>query len=60
MNVIFNIKDKEYVVTLIDAKKILKSVYVCAKAICVNGVDIGIDRATRMDIMKQLHGELYV
>ena len=60
MNVIFTIKDKEYVVGIMDAKRILNNIYECCTSVNINGDDVEVDRAARMEIMKQLHGELYV
>ena len=60
MNIIFTIKDKEYVVGIMEAKRILNNVYDQVTSICIDGEDIEIDRAERMNIIKQLHGELYV
>ena len=60
MNVIFEVNYKEYVVNLREAKRILNEIYKCTNSITINGEEVSVDRAERMLIMKQLHGEIYV
>lgn len=60
MNVITMINDKQYVLPLMEAKRVLNNVYDGCKSLTINGETINIDRAERMRIMQQLHGEIYV
>ena len=60
MNVIFEVNYQEYVVNLREAKRILNEIYKCTNSITINGEEIAIDRAERMLLIKQLHGEIYV
>ena len=60
MNVIFEVKDVERVVNMIEAKRILNNVYEEAEQIYVNGEKIEIDRTERINILTQLHRQIYV
>ena len=60
MNVIFNLKGIEYVVTLREAKRILNNVYDKCDQVYINGKKIEVDHRDRHEIMQQLHGEIYV
>ena len=60
MNVIFEVNYKQYVVDLREAKKVLNQIYKCTNSITINGAEVSVDRAERMLLMKQLHGEIYV
>ena len=60
MNVVFEVRDIEYVVGITDAKRILNNVYEKCDQVYVNGKKILVDRAERIKILTQLHGQLYV
>ena len=60
MNVSLTLQDKDFIVGLMDAKRILNNVYEGCEQVYINGEKILIDESDRNDIMKQLHGEIYV
>ena len=60
MNVALTVHGKDYIVELRDAKRILNNVYEGCDQVYVNGNKILVDIHERQEIMKQLHGEIYV
>jgi hypothetical protein len=60
MNVIVDIHDKEYVLGLREAKKVLNDTYNGYDHVVINDDKIEVDRITRDEIKKQLHGQIYV
>ena len=60
MNVIFEILGTEYTVELKEAKHLLNEVYDEADTITVGEETIELDRAARADILKQLHGQIFI
>ena len=60
MNVEIKVCDKTYIVGLRDAKRILNNVYEGCDQVYVNGNKILVDQDERLEIMKQLHGVIYV
>ena len=60
MNVVFTVRGKEVVSSLREAKRILNNLYEHCDQVYINGERTDIDQYDREDIIKQLHGEIYV
>ncbi len=59
MNVILSLHDREYVMPLIEAKRLLNSVYKICNEVYINGKKVMVSRIDRDEIKKQLHGQIY-
>ena len=60
VNVIFEISGTEYTVELKEAKHLLNEVYDEADSITVGEETIELDGTARADILKQLHGQIFI
>ena len=59
-NVIVTLNDKDYILSISEARELLRDAENQAEATLVLGDDITLDRSKRLSIMYQLHGRLYV
>lgn len=59
-NVIVDLNDKDYVLTINEARELLRDAESGSEVTLVLGDDITLDKDKRLKIMRQLHGQLYV
>ena len=59
-NVILNIREKQYILSIKEARELLRDAESGSEVTLMLGNDITLDKDIRFQIMKQLHGQIYV